>query len=415
MSKATFYQSYEKSNAKLIVGQVQSGKTRFMLEKAWESLNGDFDAVVLLGGGNNNLFNQTKSRFQDKFPRDVFLVIDVKETEISEIRSKKTLIRSLKSIESMKKVLNLLENSTPKRIVILDDESDFGGINGGTKNSPTAIHNVLAKIFNLKQHYVELYSVTATPYADVLSNDHFEFIDIELLKTGEGYFGLKRFLDEKKYIVENVDKKINGTRVIPNDVWTRILFSHIKKILKGDLKISQLLLNIDLDEKTHESIKIEISNILRTTFLKNLSLFQGFNIDFVRAKIEELLTNIFILNMNNSDWNKNGNSIIIGGHLVSRGYTFEKLYTTVMFNEPNEKNAADTLLQRARWFGYRNEIIDDLSVYMSEKTLHSFEECLDLQTLFYEMVEQKSDLNLIAHCIAKQKFEYIVPTRKRSK
>jgi hypothetical protein len=119
--------------------------------------------------------------------------------------------------------------------------------------------------------------------------------------------------------------------------------------------------------------------------------------------------------MNNSEWNKTGNSIIIGGHLVSRGYTFEKLYTTVMFNEPKEKNAADTLLQRARWFGYRNEIINDLSVYISEKTLHSFEECLDLQTLFYRMVEQKCDINLIAQHINDSKFEYIVPTRKGKK
>jgi hypothetical protein len=101
-----------------------------------------------------------------------------------------------------------------------------------------------------------------------MSNDHFEFVDIELLSPGDGYFGLKRFLDEKKYIIENIDAKDKEIRNVPSDVWQRILFAHIKKILKGDLKISQLLLNIDLDEKTHEIVKIEVGNILRTIFFK---------------------------------------------------------------------------------------------------------------------------------------------------
>ncbi|MEG1009831.1 MAG: Z1 domain-containing protein [Clostridia bacterium] len=47
--------------------------------------------------------------------------------------------------------------------------------------------------------------------------------------------------------------------------------------------------------------------------------------------------------------------IIIGGVMLSRGVTFENLITELIVNDV-ETVYVDTLLQRCRWFGYRNKI-----------------------------------------------------------
>ena len=45
--------------------------------------------------------------------------------------------------------------------------------------------------------------------------------------------------------------------------------------------------------------------------------------------------------------------IIIGGRFLSRGFTYENLLTECFYYVSKNEIAADTVLQRCRWFGYR--------------------------------------------------------------
>ena len=58
-------------------------------------------------------------------------------------------------------------------------------------------------------------------------------------------------------------------------------------------------------------------------------------------------------------------SIIIGGNLLSRGLTMPNLLTSYFMRRPEQ---ADTMLQMARWLGYRRSIAYLLSVYSSKGT-----------------------------------------------
>jgi hypothetical protein len=64
-------------------------------------------------------------------------------------------------------------------------------------------------------------------------------------------------------------------------------------------------------------------------------------------------TKVEILNGKNKDRNdyysgRDESIILIGGVLISRGFTFENLLTEIMLNSPEIEASADTLLQRAR-------------------------------------------------------------------
>jgi hypothetical protein len=68
-------------------------------------------------------------------------------------------------------------------------------------------------------------------------------------------------------------------------------------------------------------------------------------------KITNKIKNIFLLNSDNENEFQSGKckfSIIIGGTMISRGFTFKYLNTELILNAPDENIAIDTLLQRAR-------------------------------------------------------------------
>ena len=67
---------------------------------------------------------------------------------------------------------------------------------------------------------------------------------------------------------------------------------------------------------------------------------------------------------NNENIMSNFANIIVGGYKVGRGKTIHDLLTTVMFIDGinRTKKRDSTLLQRARWFGYREKIFNETKV-----------------------------------------------------
>jgi hypothetical protein len=56
-------------------------------------------------------------------------------------------------------------------------------------------------------------------------------------------------------------------------------------------------------------------------------------------------------------------SILIGGNLLSRGLTMPNLLTSYFMRKPEQ---ADTMLQMARWLGYRRSVAYLMSVYSTQ-------------------------------------------------
>jgi hypothetical protein len=138
---------------------------------------------------------------------------------------------------------------------------------------------------------------------------------------------------------------------------------------ENNVNKSEFLINIDsLKQKHNQICKIviqELENLYKN--IDNSSFFKDYyniyksltknndeiNIDKLKQIIKKNLfnTSIRIINGENNETYRSGNDnfvIIIGGNIISRGFTFENLITELILNSPLEQPSMDTMLQRAR-------------------------------------------------------------------
>ncbi|MBX7259348.1 MAG: Z1 domain-containing protein [Candidatus Hydrogenedentes bacterium] len=72
------------------------------------------------------------------------------------------------------------------------------------------------------------------------------------------------------------------------------------------------------------------------------------------------------------DWKQDYAHLLIGGQALDRGYTVEGLTVTYMPRGQGVGNA-DTIQQRARWFGYKAAYLGFCRVYLAEQTFHAYQ------------------------------------------
>jgi CO dehydrogenase/acetyl-CoA synthase delta subunit len=90
----------------------------------------------------------------------------------------------------------------------------------------------------------------------------------------------------------------------------------------------------------------EIPNIFYDNYLKKLLIDKDKFNEFVKKYTNEI--EIVVLNSENKEIGNKTYKIIIGGHLLSRGNTFENLMVELFLNTPSDAVHVDTLLQRCR-------------------------------------------------------------------
>jgi hypothetical protein len=72
------------------------------------------------------------------------------------------------------------------------------------------------------------------------------------------------------------------------------------------------------------------------------------------------------------DWQQIYAHILVGGEVLNRGFTVEGLTVTYMPRSRGVGNA-DTIEQRARWFGYKADYLGYCRVYLSDQTRRAYE------------------------------------------
>lgn len=76
------------------------------------------------------------------------------------------------------------------------------------------------------------------------------------------------------------------------------------------------------------------------------------------------------------DWNSNYSFILVGGQAMDRGFTVEGLTVTYMPRSKGVGNA-DTIQQRARFFGYKKDYLGYCRVFLDSDNAHLFAEYVD--------------------------------------
>lgn len=199
----------------LVMGNVQSGKTRHFAGVVARAMDAGYRFVVVLSGINNNLREQTQSRLD----HDLFIDPEAwkpltfvgdqdfnKDQNLQATFGRKSLLwgcavvkKNKTRLENLRWSLSQMPIEARRRcpILIIDDEADQATPNSqADKEKISAINKKLREIWNLVSvgSYV---AYTATPFANVLMDpddgeDLFPSDFVYSLEPGTGYFGAER-------------------------------------------------------------------------------------------------------------------------------------------------------------------------------------------------------------------------------
>ncbi len=171
----------------ILLGKIQSGKTRAFLGVIALAFDNDYDIAIVLTKGTKPLTEQTLKRLNNDFKDFVsekllqvhdimFFPSNLTKYELDQ----KMVIVAKKQIDNLRHVLDAITTKYPelkgKKVLIVDDEADFAGLsfhkNKETGNTEQgALANKIDEI-RTNASKSDFLQVTATPYSLYLQPDN---------------------------------------------------------------------------------------------------------------------------------------------------------------------------------------------------------------------------------------------------
>jgi hypothetical protein len=335
-------------------------------------------------------------------------------------------------------------------MLVIDDESDYASVNTKKASDPTSINSKIRTLLSLfhKRAYV---AYTATPYANIFidykaensqyGKDLFPKDFLYTLDAPTNYFGGKEVFikNPDRYLVKiddhqdilpvkhKIDHNLEGLplslyeaiRVFLINVSIRNLRGHNNKHNSMLVHVSRFtIMHITVASEVEEyisSIKRAVRSFARlpsyrhesehfkdleTTFNKqyvNKDIELEYDWDEVLSSLHKCVETVIIRQVHAKktiplEYNdlQPVNVIVVGGTSLSRGYTLEGLSVSYFLRGTM---FYDTLMQMARWFGYRSGYQDLCRIYMTldmmDNFTHIYEATKELFDSFIEMADQK--------------------------
>ena len=442
------------SNVGLVVGKIQSGKTANVITLSALALDNDCRLIIMLLSDTTNLLDQNYNRifasfndcegvsvFKQSFDGD-FKIVDEDCLNKFYKRGEKIIICSLKHYSHINEIQKKIQKTGYSKdySIFIDDEGDdisqntskdkfIVDANGKLVENDRSRNN--SAIVNLKKTLTKCgyISLTATPEAPILLQRFQELSPnyCVTLQPGSGYTGLITFHQaDSKYvkIIDDYGCLVKENRV-PDSLIDAVAFyfagciyrkkkkmnSKIhsmmihpaKEIIKHDNVMAKLKMRLFLIEKSFyrkeesgmdflEQVKTnykEISSEKDDIDYDDLkSIFDSYKISSINGDSPEKditkLTRLFPYN------------ILVGGDLLDRGITIPNLAVSYIIRD-SKKGQIDTLLQRARWFGYKDDYIETCRVYMPYKLADKYNSIIDTEESLWDFLNECSDMDYDLH------------------
>ena len=239
----------------MLLGKIQSGKTKTFLAAMALAFDNDFDIALVLTKGTRALAKQTYERIRKEFKsydeNDLLKVFDIMTipTHLTGFELEQKLVLVVKKqVDNLNKLIELFKTKYPllqdKRVIIIDDEADYASI-GFKKEKGELDINVTAQQLEQLRKVVKraaFLQVTATPYSLYLQPANMEIKGVsfkpirpaftELVPVSSSYIGSSYYFEDSqedthlaKYLYQPVDKeellvlkKKDGRRVKLEDI-----------------------------------------------------------------------------------------------------------------------------------------------------------------------------------------------------
>lgn len=323
--------------------------------------------------------------------------------------------------------------------LIIDDESDQASLNTQAakirtgKASPSMMSTTYEKICALRDelpHHSYL-QYTATPQANLLlaQTDLLNPSFAELVTPGENYTGGKSFFGKNKALIKEipsseVPSKANVLTASPKSLLSALRYfllacAHhaLTRERKKDRNRS-MMIHPAMATASHKDYMGWLDKSLNTlkSFVEHQyetrpeAVIQRFKSEYesltktypdikplrelIVAMVEEVFCELNHVVVNGTkdaerkiDWKATPYWILVGGAKLDRGYTVEGLCVTYMPRPLGTSPAADTLQQRARFFGYKRAFLGLCRVFIQKNVSAAFAEYVEHEEFVREALE----------------------------
>jgi hypothetical protein len=206
----------------MLLGKIQSGKTRTFLGIIALAFENDFDLAIILTKGTRALATQTLKRVRDEFApleiRDGVQIHDIMTVPgglTGYELSQKLVFVAKKQSDNLDRLAALIRDTYPqlakKRALIVDDEADYASVGfRNTKDDGPQANVTTQQIDTLRSIFASsaFLQVTATPYSLYLQPDEYESQGLEfkplrpafteLVPVAPNYIGSGFYFDDSQ-------------------------------------------------------------------------------------------------------------------------------------------------------------------------------------------------------------------------
>jgi len=416
----------------LVIGYVQSGKTtNFTAVTALARDNG-YRMVIVCTGVTVNLFGQSRDRLRRDLRIDArtdrqWLFLDNPNGPAAEQMvqaaldsGRMVLITVMKNGRHLDNLSHLLANInlSASPALLIDDEADQASLNSAVRQgNQTATYRRILALRDLLPHHTFL-QYTATPQALLLIN----LIDVlspsfaDVLTPGPLYTGGRVFLERDMDLIREIPAQDTPSQSNPltgappslldalRSYWLGVAAGLIMDAGSGNRsmmvhpsqhtaqhadynqwvrQVQHLWTDVlaagpgDPDrEELVADFRSAYADLDRTA--DNLPSF-----DQIIGRISEAISQTIVTEVNAArgrtpqpDYRQFYAHILVGGEVLNRGVTVEGLTVTYM---PRGRGTgqADTIQQRARWFGYKADYLGYCRVYLSSVMRQAYQAYVD--------------------------------------
>lgn len=413
----------------LVIGFVQSGKTVSFTTLASLAHDNGYRLVIIITGLTTKLFEQSVKRLKhdlalpnrkwrflenpqptpetrDKISRDM------SPTESAEAPRKTVLIAVMKNTRHLRSLIELLSAFDLARCpaLVIDDEADQASLNNRVnQDDESATYRRLMGLRDCLPHHTYI-QYTATPQALLLIDaiDTLSPSFVELLSPGKAYTGGHQFFEENALYCrippDEVPTRTHHLDEPPQSLLQamRVFFIGVAAAMCQDGSASppdnrSMMVHPAKEILQHgnyvlwvkgarkrwlQELGLSASDPDRDDLLEDFRAAYGMLVPTTDdlPPFDELLTwlpcalrDTIITEVNTSGgktpaitWEEDYAHILVGGDVLSRGYTVEGLTVSYMPRSRGVGNA-DTIQQRARWFGYKADYLGYCRVYLTDR------------------------------------------------
>lgn len=420
----------------LLYGLIQSGKTSIITVATAVAVDNGFQCVIILTSDIDLLFKQTLERVRKALSGLTVLgKNDWRDTTrfARQLRTTPFVVVCSKNGRVLHSLLEAFRTAGAKGLstLIIDDEADQASLNTFTSRGNSQISRINEVITDFRTYFpVNTYlQVTATPQALFLQRpDHSYRPSFTVLsEPGTGYVGGDAFFGADAALIEDVDldevdllrttHQPAPTATVPPGLRRALyifLIAATSRIIKHFDRYYAFLCHVSVSNRDHQHIvalidrfkEDTINTLKKETSPQHAKLIKDFqevyddlletesdlpSIDDIVERIKFYIggANIRLVNATSDEEIKldAAYNIFVGGNKLGRGVTIKNLLVSYYGRNPRRPNA-DTVLQHARMYGYRQRDIGITRLFLPTRLADHFRLIHQMESALRDLVQK---------------------------